>query len=215
LGNSWRISDDCNEWPSIYEAIRTNQNLSSFASPGAWNDPDMLVGSSPLAAVYNTPAQSRTQFNLWSVMAAPLLIGSNILNITQFDLETYTNTEVILVDQDVLGKQGIVVFDNCPPYVIKPTPQVKVDPCQQVWAKPLSYGSIAVVFVNYALTSSVIPCDSSCLNRMGITRNTDFLVRDLWMHQDLGTFTNNYDQTLAGNGTSSMFIFTPLAAVSL
>jgi alpha-galactosidase len=60
----------------------TNQALSHFASPGGWNDPDMLVGSSPAAAVFNTPTQSRTQFSLWAIMAAPLLIGSNMLNMT-------------------------------------------------------------------------------------------------------------------------------------
>jgi dipeptide/tripeptide permease len=48
-----------------------------------------------------------TQFSLWSVMAAPLLIGSSILNLTQWDLETYTNIEVISVDQDPLGYGGL------------------------------------------------------------------------------------------------------------
>jgi hypothetical protein len=42
----------------------------------------MLVGSNPAAAVYNTPDQARTQFSLWSVMAAPLLIGSSMLNMS-------------------------------------------------------------------------------------------------------------------------------------
>ena len=36
-------------------------------------------------------------------MAAPLLIGSNVLNMSAWDYETYTNTEVIAVDQDPLG----------------------------------------------------------------------------------------------------------------
>jgi len=40
---------------------------------------DMLVGSSEQAKVRMTPQQSRTQFSLWSVMAAPLLIGSSML----------------------------------------------------------------------------------------------------------------------------------------
>ncbi len=82
IANSWRISGDCNKWPSIIKAILVNQALSHYAGPGGWNDPDMLVGSSHLAAVYNTPDQSRTQFSLWAVMAAPLLIGSNILNMS-------------------------------------------------------------------------------------------------------------------------------------
>ena len=59
-----------------------NQGLSQYARPGGWNDPDMLVGSNPAAAVYNTPDQARTQFSLWSVMAAPLLIGSSMLNMS-------------------------------------------------------------------------------------------------------------------------------------
>jgi hypothetical protein len=47
--------------------------------------------------VYNTPDQARSQFSLWSVMAAPLLIGSNILNLSAWDFETYTNREVHFV----------------------------------------------------------------------------------------------------------------------
>ncbi len=44
--------------------------------------------------MYNTPDQARTQFSLWAVMAAPLLIGSNVLNMSAYDLQTYTNAEV-------------------------------------------------------------------------------------------------------------------------
>ena len=33
-------------------AIRVNAFLASYAGPGAWNDPDMLVGSSPEAACH-------------------------------------------------------------------------------------------------------------------------------------------------------------------
>lgn len=82
LGNSWRIAGDCNEWPSVYNAIRINQVLNNYSRPGGWNDPDMLVGSSTGAAVHNTEDQARTQFSLWSIMAAPLIIGSNMLNLS-------------------------------------------------------------------------------------------------------------------------------------
>ena len=56
--------------------------------------------------------QSRTQFSLWAVMAAPLLIGSNILSLSPWDLETYSNSEVIVVDQDPLGRQGYVIWQS-------------------------------------------------------------------------------------------------------
>ena len=98
LGNSWRINNDCNDWRSIAAAIlfvhltqcmtqghihcSVDQGLYAYARPGGWNDPDMLVGSTPGSAVYNTKDQSRTQFSLWSILAAPLIIGSNMLGMS-------------------------------------------------------------------------------------------------------------------------------------
>lgn len=47
-------------------------------------------------------------------MAAPLLIGTRLRDVKPSDLETYTNTEVIAIDQDPLGVQGQPVWSNCP-----------------------------------------------------------------------------------------------------
>ena len=59
-----------------------------------------LTASRSLACVLRA---AWLQFSLWAIMAAPLLIGSNVLNMSAWDYETYTNTEVIAVDQDPLG----------------------------------------------------------------------------------------------------------------
>ena len=104
--HSWRISADCDEFANIYEAARTMEQLSDYAGPTkGYNDPDMLVGTST-GAVTLTPTQSRTQFDLWCVLAAPLLLGTNPSRMNAWDLETYGDTEVIAIDQDPLGKQG-------------------------------------------------------------------------------------------------------------
>ena len=86
--------------------------MNFLKAPGAWNDPDALIGTSTRCdfrlmfdsfstdfdlfwhstAVHMTPKQSRTQMTLWAIMAAPLEIGSNILNMNTYDLETYMNT---------------------------------------------------------------------------------------------------------------------------
>ena len=60
-------------------------------------DPDALIGSSADTAVHITKTQSRTQFSLWAMMAAPLQVGSSVLS--AYDLETYKNTEIIAVNQ--------------------------------------------------------------------------------------------------------------------
>jgi alpha-galactosidase len=119
LANSWRIAPDCDEWANVYVAIRTNEQLAAFAGPGGWNDPDMLVGSDTNAAVHLSPQQVQTQFSMWAVMASPLLIGSSILHMPPTDLATYSNDEVIRIDQDPLGVQGEPVWSNCPPFTVR------------------------------------------------------------------------------------------------
>ncbi|MCO6723015.1 alpha-galactosidase, partial [Streptomyces sp. Vc714c-19] len=75
------------------------------AGPGRWNDPDMLeVGNGGM-----TGTEYRTHFSMWSVMAAPLLIGTDLRDASEETFEILGNREVIAVDQDPLGKQGSVV----------------------------------------------------------------------------------------------------------
>ncbi|EGB07274.1 hypothetical protein AURANDRAFT_27878, partial [Aureococcus anophagefferens] len=108
--HSWRVGADCDEWGNIYEVSRTMEGLGDYAGPGrGYNDPDMLVGTSGASSVRLTPTQSRTQFLLWAVMAAPLLLGTAPGDMNAWDFETYSNEAVIAVDQDPLGVQGAVV----------------------------------------------------------------------------------------------------------
>lgn len=66
---------------------------------GGWNDIDALIGTNEDTAVHLTKAQSRTQFNLWSVLSAQLIIGGSILKLNDYDLQTYTNKEIIAINQ--------------------------------------------------------------------------------------------------------------------
>mmetsp|Transcript_4529 Transcript_4529/g.5244 ORF Transcript_4529/g.5244 Transcript_4529/m.5244 type:complete len:462 (+) Transcript_4529:71-1456(+) len=113
LAHSWRIAPDIDEWANAYVAVRTNEALAKFAGPGlGFNDPDMLGSSSPSAHSRLTVAQVQTQFSLWAVMAAPLLLG----RLHSEDLHIFKNSEIIAIDQDPLGIQGEVVWSNCPPF---------------------------------------------------------------------------------------------------
>jgi hypothetical protein len=48
--------------------------------------------------------------SMWAIMASPLIISANLRNMSAMNIETYTNREVIAVDQDPLGKQGTRVY---------------------------------------------------------------------------------------------------------
>ncbi|CAF1144803.1 unnamed protein product, partial [Adineta steineri] len=77
--NLWRNWDDIDDsWESVYTIIQwfgnNSQRLSPFHGPGHWNDPDMLViGNFGLS-----PAQSRAQMAIWSIMAAPLILSVDL-----------------------------------------------------------------------------------------------------------------------------------------
>uniref|UniRef100_A0A7S4T9C2 Alpha-galactosidase n=1 Tax=Alexandrium monilatum TaxID=311494 RepID=A0A7S4T9C2_9DINO len=116
IGHMWRISADVRDWLGVYEATRIMEQLTEFHGPHGWNDPDMLLGSSKGSSLTVTPVQARAQFSLWAVMGAPLIIGASVLNMSHYDLVTYSNAEAIRVNQDPLGMAGQLVQSNCPAY---------------------------------------------------------------------------------------------------
>eukprot|EP01125_Pyxidicula_operculata_P021447 TRINITY_DN8256_c0_g1_i1.p1 TRINITY_DN8256_c0_g1~~TRINITY_DN8256_c0_g1_i1.p1 ORF type:complete len:406 (-),score=65.20 TRINITY_DN8256_c0_g1_i1:56-1246(-) len=202
LGNSWRIAGDCNHWNDVLNAIDTNSPLTNYARPGGWNDPDMLLGSTPGSAASLTPVQSRTMFSMWSVMAAPLLIGSHIQQLSSWDLQTYTNTEVIAIDQDPLGLQGVRIAGG---NLIQGSNTTTFN----VWAKKLSSSAgFAVIFLNNDSQNANVVCDETCFKNMGFVNGDTIAVRDVWLHKDLAPIkTLSYSVPLSKSGGSSLFIF--------
>ena len=123
LGNSWRISSDSDDWEHIYAAVQTTSKLARYAEAGAFNDPDMLIGTQEDSAIFLGDHKSRAQFSLWAVLSAPLLLGNNLLlNVSKHDLRTYLNEKAIALNQDPgtpeAGVQGKLVFSNCPEWSI-------------------------------------------------------------------------------------------------
>jgi len=195
LGNSWRIGPDDTVWESVLQDINANVRLAMWAGPGGWNDPCLLLGD---RLPYE---QAKTQFSLWSVLAAPLLISANIRDMAISFFSIYTNKEVIAVDQDPMGKQGFRLYGSD----LKMTAAYSVN----VIGRPLFDGSWALVFVNMGTKDSDITCDSSCLSLMGFSNQT-LQVRDLWTHQQEPSISGSYTvKKVLAAGSSKMVKFTP------
>ena len=128
-GNMWRTTPDIRPWWYWIKIIYSrNVKLWKYASPGHFNDPDMLeVGNGKLT--YN---QNMSHFALWCMMSAPLVLGNDLRKITKPVLDIVTNRDLIAIDQDPLGKQA------------KRIRRGLVD----VLARPLADGGIAVCFFN-------------------------------------------------------------------
>eukprot|EP00440_Ansanella_granifera_P052773 gb/GFBE01057221.1/.p1 GENE.gb/GFBE01057221.1/~~gb/GFBE01057221.1/.p1 ORF type:complete len:444 (+),score=82.67 gb/GFBE01057221.1/:1-1332(+) len=207
LANSWRITPDVIEAVTLQDAALTDASLATASGPGGFNDPDMLLGSSAGATRSLTRAWSRTQFNIWAVLMAPLLIGAPPCELDSFDLETYTNLEVIKVNQDPLLQQGQIVHRDSMPFL----PGSSV-----VWARNLSDGSAAVVFVNSGWLRKKVTCNHECWSHLPFAKGTALQVRDLWTHTTAeaptATAGSDYSVAVNGRGASRMLKFTPLAA---
>ncbi|MCE0522327.1 MAG: putative Ig domain-containing protein [Methylacidiphilales bacterium] len=184
-GNLWRTTDDINDtWTSMISNAERQADLASYAGPGHWNDPDMLVvgrvGWGPqLRHTRLTPDEQYTHISLWCLQAAPLLIGCDLTRLDPFTLGLLTNDEVLDIDQDALGKAATVVEEADHKTSI------------QIWAKPLEDGSLAVGLVNLSDKPSG---DDLVFGDFGLKGPQ--IVRDLWRQKDLGTFDQEFKSGL-------------------
>ena len=106
LGNSCRIGPDDSNWNGALTDMDSMAPLYPYAGPGGFNDPCLLLGRDVNGVGDVTDQQGRAQFSMWAVLSAPMLMSSNVRNLTDFQKETYLNAEVIAIGQDVLGRQG-------------------------------------------------------------------------------------------------------------
>ncbi|MBV8905260.1 MAG: glycoside hydrolase family 27 protein, partial [Acidobacteriia bacterium] len=177
-GNLWRTTGDIRDsWDSMaHIGFDLQTGREKFAGRGHWNDPDMLeIGNGGMS-----DTEYRTHMSLWSLLAAPLLAGNDLRDVAAPILGILTNQEVIAVDQDELGKQGVRVAKNGE---------------TEVWVKPLSDGAKAAGLFNRSADTARITARWSDLGLGGAAK-----VRDLWAHADRGSFTNEYSAEVPPHG---------------
>eukprot|EP00435_Cladocopium_sp_Y103_P037800 s1864_g10.t1 len=217
LANLWRISSDVTGSWTLRFSYEVDAGLGQFAGPGGFNDPDMLLGSSLGAARRLEPHQSRTQFSLWAMLMAPMLLGADVRRLTAFDLElwqdwpgrfgreiqylsTYTNEKVLQVSQDPLATQGSLLSS---------------EGATSVWGRELLNGAWAVLFLNQGwLWTRNVVCSQSCWSKMSFRRNSTLHVEDLWSLTIPDEALAGEDLSLeVGAGRSRMLRLSPRTAI--
>ncbi|MBB5895290.1 NPCBM/NEW2 domain-containing protein [Kutzneria kofuensis] len=180
VGNSWRTTGDISDkFSSMLANFKKNVVLAQYAGPGHWNDPDMLeVGNGGM-----TDTEYRSHFSLWSIMAAPLLIGSDIRKATPATMSILTNRDIIAVDQDPLGIQGTELSNANGLHVI---------------AKPLANGDRAVALFNENTTPATI---STTAAAVGLPKAFGYQLDDLWSHRTTET-AGKISATVPAHGTA-------------
>ncbi|HTR41440.1 MAG TPA: putative Ig domain-containing protein [Pseudomonadales bacterium] len=180
IANSWRTTGDIKaNWISMSQRGFGQDKWAKYAKPGHWNDPDMLeIGTSEHNQTGLKPEEEYTHMTVWCLDSAPLLLGNDLTAMDAFTLNLLENDEVLAIDQDALGKQGVMVAKG-EGYL--------------VYEKHLEDGSIAVGLFNLADDGpATITAKWSDLGISG-QRN----VRDLWRQKDLGQFTDSFAVSVA------------------
>jgi alpha-galactosidase len=158
-GQMWRTTGDITDsFSSVLGILDQQIGLEKYSHPNAWNDPDMLeVGNGGM-----TDAEYRAHFSLWALLNAPLLAGNDLRTMSDATKKILLNKDVIAVDQDWGGRQGTLVSGNGQ---------------TQIWAKPMSDGSAAVVLLN---RSPVAAMAATTVAAVGLPEANSYRVRDLW-----------------------------------
>ncbi|WP_421898270.1 glycoside hydrolase family 27 protein [Marinoscillum sp.] len=140
IGHLWRTTGDIyncfdceydhGTWSSwgVLQILDMRKDIRKYAGPDHWNDPDMMEIGNGMSV-----NEDRAHFSLWAMMAAPLIAGNDLRNMSPETISILTNKEVIAIDQDSLGIQAFKHID---------------EENFEVWVKPLAGGDLAVCFLN-------------------------------------------------------------------
>jgi len=182
--NAWRIEHDvecyCSatsypltEWANVAQRFTDVPKWLKYTGGGGWNDLDSIeIGNGANNGL--TATERQTQFTLWAISAAPLMLGTDLTHLDPADVALLTNDEVIAVDQ-----RG------------RPAHPLSQQSGQQVWVSANGDGSYTVALFN--LGSATAPV-SLTWNELGF--GGPATARDLWSHTDLGASTG-FGVTLA------------------
>ncbi|MER5835799.1 ricin-type beta-trefoil lectin domain protein [Streptomyces sp. NPDC002130] len=167
VADLWRTTEDLldiwqngntNSYPmGVGNVLDVTAPLAAQSGPGHWNDPDMLVVGRPGLSL----TESRSHFALWALMGAPLMAGNDIRTMSSEVSAILRNPRLLGVNQDPLGAGGRRVRD---------------DGNTEVFAKPLSDGSVAVGLFNRGAGATTVTTTAAQVGLSG----GPFTLTDLW-----------------------------------
>ena len=130
--------------------------------------PDMLEVGNGM-----TENEDRAHFTMWCMMASPLILGNDLRNMSDATRNIIMNKDMIAIDQDTLGIQGLHYCDR---------------DGLQFWFKPLAGGDWAFTILNP--TRQDISC---CLNWQDFNplppffREETYLAREVYLLRNISS----------------------------
>ncbi len=151
-------------WKDIEKRFNYVADWQPYSGSGRFNDYDSIeVGNGDNNGL--TPIERQTQMSLWALGSAPFILGVDLTNLDQADLEKYLkNTALLAVDQDSIAAKRIVNTGS-----------------QQVFAKMESNGDAIVGLFNTGATAEKVSIQTSAVGLPGNDRG--YSTHNLWTGQ--------------------------------
>lgn len=179
LADSWRISSDIQpEFSSILRIIDINAHHYQYASPGHYNDMDMLQVGRGMS--YD---EDKTHFTMWCMLNSPLLAGNDLRKMSAETIDILTNKEVIALNQDKGFSQAQRIYK---------------EKNVEVWVKVLGNDGKdgkAIAIMNIGEKELKFELNSELVN---LKKSTE--IRDLWLHKNLGRLGKQKTFTIPKHG---------------
>ncbi|NQU53655.1 MAG: glycoside hydrolase family 27 protein, partial [Bacteroidetes bacterium] len=207
LSNMYRTGPDIKDsWTSLYITTFSLDKWGPYTGPGHWADPDMMiVGKVSIGPVMHdtrlTADEQYSHVSMFSLLAAPMLIGCPIELLDEFTLNLLSNDEVIEVNQDPLGKLARLLAE---------------EDGVQIWVKPMEDGSFAVGLFNidgygktpasYFQWGSETPKQFTFdFSKVGLAGKWE--LRDIWRQKDLGEYKDSFKTEIRHHGVVVLRMF--------
>lgn len=176
--NMWRITGDFwDNWPQLFHMFEKCNAWSPYVKEGCWPDCDML----PIGHIgVNTPGHDMharftnftkdeqiTMMTLWCIFRSPLMVGAELRDNDDWTLSLLTNPEVLRLLKYSKGAKQILRTDD-----------------SVVWTSEDEDGSKYIAFFNTSSAQKHLE-----VTLMDLELEGEYQARDLWAHEELGTFT--------------------------
>jgi alpha-galactosidase len=132
---------------------------------------------------------------LWALLNSPLILGNDLTNMTDATKAIIKNSDVIAVNQDWGGSQGRLISG--------------AGSDLQVWAKPMSDGSVTVVLLNRSAATASI---STTASQIGLGASPAYSLKNLWTGTTSVSTDGNISASVASHGVA-MYRIHPAVAI--
>ncbi|KAI9711255.1 MAG: alpha-glucosidase maltase [Bogoriella megaspora] len=194
-GSSWRMSGDIDpSWGRILEIL--NENSFELSATDFWghNDADMLEVGNGISE-----AESRSHFALWAAMKSPLIIGTDLSNISDADVAVLQNKYLLAFNQDnEVGRPATPYkWGTNPDYTFNITSPA------EYWSGESSNGTLVLMLNTLGDTQTKFANFSEI---PGLQAGGSYNVVDVWADSSKGCVADGVDASVASHDTAAFLI---------